>query len=257
MFRSPLRPSWAPGALVLGLGALLAGTQLAVAGGPPYGIPSGVMPWEYYKYQGYKKPPHGSKPQPPTVSRTPTRYTVRVTRLPLMHTADDPNAIVLVAHVPEDASLWIDDEPTRQKGTLRWFESPPVKPGHEYSYTIRLVWYEDGEWVSQVHKYPVKAGDIQCIDIIPSSSEAVDQEVAANLKKLSPDDRKAAEQQRFCAMQDGIRLGAMGAPVKVSLKDQPVFLCCEACLKKAQASPDKTLEKVKAIKAKGTGSSSP
>ena len=52
-------------------------------------------------------------------------------------------------------------------------------------------------------------------------------------------------------------LCAMGTPVKVSLKGQPVFLCCEACLKKAQAKPDKTLEKVKAIKAKGAGSSSP
>lgn len=260
MFRSRLRPSLAPGTLLLGLAALLATTQVAVAGGPPYGIPSGVMPWEYYKYQGYKQPRHGSKPrppQPPAVSRAPTRYTVRVTRLPYKHTADDPNAIVLVAHVPEDASIWIDDEPTRQKGTLRWFESPPVTSGREYSYTIRLVWFEDGQWVSQVHKYPVKAGDIQCIDIIPSDSEAVEKEVAANLGKLSADERKAAEEQRFCAVQDGIRLGAMGAPVQVTLKGQPVFLCCEACLKKAQASPDKTLEKVKGIKAKSTGSPSP
>jgi hypothetical protein len=121
----------------------------------------------------------------------------------------------------------------------------------------RAFTYPDGQWVSQDHKYPVKAGDIQCIDIIPSASAAVEKEVAANPEKLSPDERNADEGKRFCAVQDGIRLGAMGTPVKVSLKGQPVFLCCEACLKKAQAKPDKTLEKVKAIKAKGAGSSSP
>jgi uncharacterized protein (TIGR03000 family) len=245
---------------VLGVAALLASTQLALAGGPPYGIPSGVMPWEYYKYQGYKEPPHGYKPrppQPPTVSQSPTRYTVRVTRLPYKHTADDPNVVVMVAHVPDDASIWFDDAPTRQTGTVRWFESPPLKPGHDYSYTVRVVWHEDGRWVSQVHKYPVKPGDIQCIDIIPSTSEAVEQEVAASLAKLGADDRKAAHEQRFCAVQDGIRLGAMGVPVKVTLKGQPVFLCCEACLKKAQGNPEKTLEKLQGIKAKNTSQSSP
>jgi hypothetical protein len=74
--------------------------------------------------------------------------------------------------------------------------------------------------------------------------------VRANLDKLSPEDRKLAEAQRFCAIQDEERLGEMGVPLKVMVKDHPVFLCCKSCRKKALADPDKTLAKVKELKAK-------
>jgi hypothetical protein len=96
----------------------------------------------------------------------------------------------------------------------------------------------------------VHAGDVHCIDIIPSESQAVDQAVKKNLATLEAEDRKLAERQRFCAVQGGIRLGSMGVPLKVMLKGQPVFLCCEACLKKAQADPDRTLDQVKKFSAK-------
>jgi hypothetical protein len=85
----------------------------------------------------------------------------------------------------------------------------------------------------------------------------VDKAVAENLAKLTPGDRAAAEAQRFCAVQEGIRLGSMGVPVKVTVKGQPVLLCCTGCEEKAEAAPDQTLDKVKRIKAKITGSSSP
>jgi hypothetical protein len=47
------------------------------------------------------------------------------------------------------------------------------------------------------------------------------------------DDRKLAEEQKFCAIENDNRLGSMGTPVKVMVKDQPVFLCCKGCQKKA------------------------
>lgn len=248
------------GRLALVAAAVFLAVQAAAAGGPPYGIPSGVMPWEYHKYQGYKQPPHGSRPgpaKPGAVTRTPTTYTVKVTTLPHKHTADDPNVAVMVAHVPEDAYIWFDDAPTRQKGTLRWFESPPLKPGHRYSYTVRLVWYEAGEWVSQVHQYAVKAGGVHCIDIIPSTAEAVEREVAASLSRLEPGDRKAAQEQRFCAVQEGVRLGAMGVPVQVMVQRQTVYLCCPACVKTARGAPDQTLEKARKARARQPVPTSP
>ena len=42
----------------------------------------------------------------------------------------------------------------------------------------------------------------------------------------------------------------MGPPLKVTVKDQPVFLCCKGCQKKALADPDKTLAAVAELKAK-------
>jgi hypothetical protein len=79
-------------------------------------------------------------------------------------------------------------------------------------------------------------------------------EIKANLAKLSAEDRKLAEVQRWCAVQTGHRLGTMGTPEKVEVKGQPVFLCCESCRKKALADPDKTLSQVKALKEKAASS---
>lgn len=42
----------------------------------------------------------------------------------------------------------------------------------------------------------------------------------------------------------------MGTPVKVMVKEQPVFLCCKGCRRKALADPDRTLAKVDELKAK-------
>jgi hypothetical protein len=75
-------------------------------------------------------------------------------------------------------------------------------------------------------------------------------EIAASLAKLSPEDRKLAEQQRFCAVMNDSRLGSMGTPVKITVQDQPVFLCCKGCTKKAQNNPDQTVARVKELKAK-------
>jgi uncharacterized protein (TIGR03000 family) len=168
-----------------------------------------------------------------------------------------PDAALVVAHLPEDALIWFQDQPTKQAGTLRQFVSPPLTVGKSYTYTVRVEWPEDGRWVSQVHTFPVHAGDIHCVDVIPTESRAVELAVAENLAKLAPDDRKAAQAQRFCAVQEGIRLGSMGAPVKVTVKGQAVYLCCEGCEGKAKADPDRALEKVKKNKAKQAVPSAP
>jgi hypothetical protein len=75
-------------------------------------------------------------------------------------------------------------------------------------------------------------------------------EIQANLAKLPEKDRKLAEEQKFCPILDDSRLGAMGVPIKVLVKDQPVFLCCKGCTKQATKDADKTLAKVKELKAK-------
>jgi uncharacterized protein (TIGR03000 family) len=39
-----------------------------------------------------------------------------------------------------DAQLWVDDVPTRQRGALRRFFSPPLEPGKTFHYTITVRW---------------------------------------------------------------------------------------------------------------------
>ncbi|MBI1314310.1 hypothetical protein GC176_23695 [bacterium] len=65
----------------------------------------------------------------------------------------------------------------------------------------------------------------------------------AGLAKLSEEDRVSAEKQHMCPVS-GEMLGTMGTPIKVTLKGQDVWLCCDGCRDKAEADPDAVLAKV-------------
>lgn len=68
--------------------------------------------------------------------------------------------------------------------------------------------------------------------------------VLKGLAELSPEDRALAENQKVCPVS-GEPLGAMGAPVKLDVKGQPVFICCEGCKDKILSNPDEYLAKLK------------
>lgn len=74
--------------------------------------------------------------------------------------------------------------------------------------------------------------------------------IKKSMAKLAPKDRQLAEAQGYCPVMADNRLGTMGPPIKVMVKDQPVFLCCAGCRRRAIADPDKTLAVVKELKAK-------
>lgn len=61
-----------------------------------------------------------------------------------------------------------------------------------------------------------------------------------NIAKLPEPDRQLALAQRFCPITHAA-LGSMGVPVKITLRDQTVFLCCKGCIGKAKRNPDETL----------------
>lgn len=236
--------------LIMGWG-LLDGFTQAGEGWETYGVPARSIPWTQPGYQGYHEASRPAEPLPTTVSETPRKYTITVTPLPQKVQGNDPNIVVLMAHLPEDAAVWFNDRPTTTKGMVRYFESPSLTPGKRYLYTMRLVWHENGKWVAKTVKVPVRAGEMHCIYLTPADKAAT---IAANLDKLSAEDRKLAEAQKICVIQQDVPLGAMGVPVKITLKGQPVFLCCKGCIEKAEADADKTLAKLKELK-NGSGKS--
>jgi hypothetical protein len=85
-----------------------------------------------------------------------------------------------------------------------------------------------------------------------SSPPQTDKEakIKASLEQLDPVDRKLAQEQKYCAVETENRLGSMGKPIKVMVKDEPVFLCCEGCAKTALKDPEKTLAAVKKLKSR-------
>jgi hypothetical protein len=83
-----------------------------------------------------------------------------------------------------------------------------------------------------------------------SVKPGAESEIATERAKLSAEDRAAVEAQEWCAINTDERLGSMGAPIRLDIKGQPVFICCKGCKRKAEADPDKTLATVERLKAK-------
>jgi hypothetical protein len=83
----------------------------------------------------------------------------------------------------------------------------------------------------------------------PKPQDPDEATIQAERKKLNPEDRKLVEAQEWCVATEE-RLGSMGAPIKLMVKDQPVFVCCKGCQRKTLANPDATLATVKQLKAK-------
>ncbi len=86
----------------------------------------------------------------------------------------------------------------------------------------------------------------------PNAGGKLEAKVKANLAKLSAEDRRLAEEQKFCPVEPDNLLGSMGPPVTVEIKGQKVFLCCKGCKDDALADRDQTLAKVKELKAKAS-----
>jgi uncharacterized protein (TIGR03000 family) len=177
------------------------------------------------------------------VTEKPARYTIHI-YIDTQALAQGADVARIVAHLPEGAPLWLQGEPTKQRGAERTFESPTLLRGFRYSYSARVEWFEDGKWVSQTVEVPVWAGKTTCLAIGKPAA------LTAALDELDPADRKMAAEQGFCAAQPMNRLGAMGKPHKAMVKGQPVFLCCEGCAKHAQRNPDKILATVKELREK-------
>lgn len=85
-------------------------------------------------------------------------------------------------------------------------------------------------------------------DSASDSTPSIDSEISDALAKLSPEDRKLAEAQKFCAVATSRPLGSMGPPIKIELSGEPVFLCCEGCRTRALREPEETLGTVARLK---------
>jgi len=58
----------------------------------------------------------------------------------------------------QDARVWIEKGPTKQKGIERVFVSPPLEPGNNYTYTVRVTWMENGREMATEKQVRVKPG---------------------------------------------------------------------------------------------------
>lgn len=162
--KNPVRFSVAAMALV----ALLAAVQRGEAQeqGWPFSHPSGWggFPWNGSDYRGYDEPKYVTqKITPATPTLEPQMYGMNATHLPEVKHVEKSKAVTIVAHVPENAQIWIFDKLTSTTGKTRVFHSPDLDLGWKYTYTIRIAWVEDGKVVSQSQTFSVVPGEVHAV----------------------------------------------------------------------------------------------
>jgi uncharacterized protein (TIGR03000 family) len=62
--------------------------------------------------------------------------------------------------VPEGAVVVFGGKASGQTGAVRRFESPPLKPGTDYSYAVTVTWSEGGKELTETRELVVRAGSL-------------------------------------------------------------------------------------------------
>jgi len=70
------------------------------------------------------------------------------------------NAVEINVSVPASAQIWFGNAKTTQGGAFRHFVSPPIVPGFDYVYEVRVAWTADGKSMTRNRKVTVHAGDV-------------------------------------------------------------------------------------------------
>ena len=84
--------------------------------------------------------------------------------------SDDTAHITL--QVPAGAEVWFDGKTTRQTGPTRHFYSPPLQPGKNYVYALRVRWEQDGKSVEETRRINVRANDRVSLELARSADMA-------------------------------------------------------------------------------------
>jgi uncharacterized protein (TIGR03000 family) len=74
------------------------------------------------------------------------------------------NAALVEVRVPADADVWVMGDKTQQKGEDRLFTSPPLEPGHRYTYDVKASWMDHGNPVEVQRHISVQAGERTVVD---------------------------------------------------------------------------------------------
>jgi hypothetical protein len=161
------------------------------------------------------------------------------------------------------SSLEVSKDPIYKRdqwnqGMLRW--DVAVDPGMNGEKALVVTYEFTMELDKQLSVQSFAAAEApQVGPAVPVTvaNSPLETKIRNNLGKLSPADRQQAEAQRFCAVIEGARLGSRGTPIKVMVKGQPAWVCCDGCQDSASQNPDQTLAKLQRVLARVKAPSPP
>jgi len=100
--------------------------------------------------------------------------------------ANAGNEATLIVHLPESASLSIDDQPMRQSAGTRVFTSPPLEQGKTYVYKITAEVNRNGHTVRDTKNVEVRAGQQSDVTMNFGSSNRGEEERSEPIQEETP-----------------------------------------------------------------------
>lgn len=83
-----------------------------------------------------------------------------------------PTGAKLLIELPTNAKLFIDDTPVKGAVDVQTFHTPPLEPGRDYFYSVRIEMMRDGRPLTQTRQIIVRAGQVARADFKDLESEA-------------------------------------------------------------------------------------
>jgi uncharacterized protein (TIGR02231 family) len=186
-------------------------------------------------------------------SYKPERVKLQVwDRLP--HAEMDTVNVSLTRSLPEVSTDPFYTREQRPTNLLRW--DVQVEPGMsgEKALAIAYEFKLEHDRAMSIANFQtsgiIRTEAAQALPPLPSLTPEEAAKVKASLARLSPEDRQLAEAQAFCPVDQESALGINGPPLKMMIKDQPVFFCCKGCQSQARAHPDETLAMLEKLRAR-------
>ena len=92
----------------------------------------------------------------------------------------------LVVRLPADASLMVEDYQTKATGDVRRFQSPPLAPGRQFTYTLKATWKEDGKEKTVTRDVKVRAGQEVTVDLTQPGRQLARRDAPVRLRHATP-----------------------------------------------------------------------
>src|SRR5262245_55412129 len=84
---------------------------------------------------------------------------------------DGEAAATIVVEVAQDAKVYVDGRATQQVGTERTFVTPPLPPGREFHYDLKVELACNGRTASKIERIAVRAGRTTRVDLTAVGDE--------------------------------------------------------------------------------------
>jgi uncharacterized protein (TIGR03000 family) len=86
-----------------------------------------------------------------------------------------PAPATLTVRLPADARLSINQATTQAGAAVRTFETPPLKPGKEYYYTLKAELVRDGQSLTTTERVAVRSGEKKQVVLILAPASVASQ----------------------------------------------------------------------------------